>query len=39
MAGGFGKRLMPYTKKIPKPLLKIKNKSVLEIAIESFLNG
>ena len=36
MAGGYGKRLMPYTKKIPKPLLKIKNKSVLEIAIENF---
>ena len=36
MAGGYGKRLMPYTKKIPKPLIKIKNKSVLEIAIENF---
>ena len=24
MAGGFGKRLMPITKKIPKPLIKIK---------------
>jgi len=36
MAGGYGKRLMPYTKKIPKPLLKIKKKSVLEIAMENF---
>lgn len=36
MAGGFGKRLMPYTKDIPKPLLKIKNKTFLEIAINNF---
>jgi dTDP-glucose pyrophosphorylase len=36
MAGGYGKRLMPYTKKTPKPLLKIKKKSVLEIAMENF---
>jgi len=36
MAGGYGKRLMPYTKKIPKPLLKIKKKSILEIAMENF---
>lgn len=35
MAGGYGKRLMPYTKKTPKPLLKIKKKSVLEIAMEN----
>ena len=33
MAGGYGKRLMPLTKNIPKPLLKIKNKSLLEIAM------
>ena len=25
-AGGFGRRLYPYTKKIPKPMLKIKKK-------------
>ena len=36
MAGGFGKRLMPLTKKIPKPLLKIKNKSLLELAMQNF---
>tara|TARA_B100000902_G_C27232685_1_gene875733 strand:+ start:297 stop:1340 length:1044 start_codon:yes stop_codon:yes gene_type:complete len=36
MAGGFGKRLMPLTKKIPKPLLKINNKSLLELAMENF---
>lgn len=36
MAGGYGKRLLPYTKKIPKPLLKIKKKSILEMAIYNF---
>ena len=30
MAGGFGKRLHPITKKIPKPLIKIKNKPIIE---------
>ena len=30
IAGGKGKRLMPLTKFIPKPMLKIKNKPILE---------
>lgn len=30
IAGGKGKRLMPYTKKIPKPMLLIRNKPILE---------
>ncbi len=30
MAGGFGKRLLPVTKKIPKPMIKINNKPILE---------
>lgn len=30
MAGGFGKRLLPFTKKIPKPMLKVGNKPILE---------
>ena len=30
MAGGFGKRLLPFTKKTPKPMLKIGNKPILE---------
>ncbi len=34
-AGGFGKRLYPYTKKIPKPMLKIKNKANLETLIKN----
>ena len=33
MAGGRGERLHPLTKNIPKPLLKIKGKSLLEILI------
>lgn len=30
MAGGYGKRLMPYTKNIPKPMIKINKKPILE---------
>ena len=30
MAGGLGKRLRPYTKKIPKPLLPINGKPIIE---------
>jgi len=30
MAGGFGKRLMPYTKNVPKPMLDIDGKPFLE---------
>ena len=36
MAGGFGKRLLPLTRNTPKPLLKINNKTLLEIAIDNF---
>ena len=35
MAGGFGKRLMPLTKKKPKPLLKINNKILIEYVVEN----
>ncbi len=38
MAGGFGKRLLPFTKKVPKPLLKIGNKPVLEHIINKAKN-
>ena len=34
MCAGFGKRLKPLTNKVPKPLLKIHNKSLLENTIE-----
>ena len=30
MAGGFGKRLLPLTKDVPKPLLTVGNKPILE---------
>ena len=35
MAGGFGKRLLPLTKVIPKPLLKIGNDRILDKIIEN----
>ena len=37
MAGGFGKRLEPLTNHIPKPLLKVGNKAILEIILERFI--
>ena len=30
MAGGLGKRMRPITSKVPKPMIKIKNKPILE---------
>ncbi len=33
MAGGFGKRLVNKTRKIPKPLVKVKNKPILEFIL------
>ena len=30
MAGGLGKRMRPITTKLPKPMIKIKNKPILE---------
>ena len=38
LAGGLGKRLKPFTEVIPKPLLPIGEKSVLEIQIERLKN-
>lgn len=37
MAGGKGTRLDPFTKILPKPLIPIGDKSILEIIIEKFL--
>ena len=34
LAGGLGTRLKPFTEAIPKPLLPIGEKAVLEIQIE-----
>jgi len=36
MAGGLGTRLHPLTEDIPKPLLKVGNKPILETIIENF---
>ena len=38
MAGGLGSRLKPLTDDIPKPLLKVGNKPILERIIEKFAN-
>lgn len=35
LAAGFGTRLLPHTKKIPKPLFPILDKTLLEIAIDN----
>ena len=37
MAGGLGTRLRPLTEDIPKPLLKVGNKPILETIIENFV--
>ena len=34
MVGGKGKRLMPLTKSMPKPMLKVKGKPILEILVK-----
>jgi dTDP-glucose pyrophosphorylase len=39
MAGGFGKRLHPLTEKIPKPLLNIGSKPILETIIRQFIDA
>ncbi|HHJ80450.1 MAG TPA: CBS domain-containing protein [Candidatus Tenderia electrophaga] len=36
MAGGLGARLLPLTKKIPKPLIKVGSKPVLQTIVENF---
>lgn len=39
MAGGFGTRLHPLTQTCPKPLLKVGDKPILELILESFVNA
>lgn len=39
MAGGLGKRLRPLTDKVPKPLLKVGSKPILETIIENFIDS
>lgn len=38
LAGGFGTRLSEYTKVIPKPMIKVKNKPILLHIMEHFSN-
>lgn len=39
MAGGIGTRLKPFTHIMPKPLIPIGNKPLIELIIERFLNS
>jgi dTDP-glucose pyrophosphorylase len=39
MAGGEGRRLRPLTETCPKPMLRIANKPMLEILIESYIDA
>ena len=38
MAGGQGTRLEPFTKVLPKPLIPIGNKTIIELIIDKFLH-
>ena len=37
MAGGEGVRMRPFTNILPKPLLPVNSKSILEHVIENFM--
>ncbi len=39
MAGGFGTRLYPLTENCPKPMLKVGDKPILELILESFVDA
>ena len=39
LAAGFGKRMLPLTKKIPKPLIKINNKPIIYYILEELRNN
>lgn len=39
MAGGFGTRLRPLTNDCPKPMLKVGEKPILELILESFIKA
>ena len=38
MSGGMGKRLLPFTKVLPKPLIPIKEKPIISHIIDKFEN-
>ena len=37
MAGGLGKRMLPFTSILPKPLLPLKDQTVIEKIIQNFV--
>ena len=39
MAGGFGKRLLPLTENVPKPMLKLNGKPIMERIILNFIES
>jgi len=38
MAGGFGRRMRPYTETIPKPMLKVGGRPMLELLLEGLVS-
>ena len=39
MAGGFGKRLLPLTEEVPKPMLPVGDKPILELIVNQLQNS
>ena len=39
MAGGFGTRMRPFTEKVPKPMLEVAGKPILEQIVERFVES
>lgn len=39
MAGGLGTRLLPLTKEVPKPMLEVGSKPMLETLVENFISA
>lgn len=39
LAGGFGRRLIPYTIRVPKPMVPINNTPIIKILIDQLINN